>query len=85
MSTANERLEQPATSTTHRFIRSVEIVLGIALGSIYLLAKVHYFTHIGRDNYFSQHWPYWAATAIVAAVAAILEAVDKWLSRSGSR
>jgi hypothetical protein len=55
-----------------KLLLSLEILLAIAGVTIYLAAKLHFFISYRNDLpvYLSQHWPFWAALAIVVVALA---------------
>lgn len=65
-----------------RWFRRAEITLLVMLGFVYLAAKIHFFTRYQDDSsrYVAEHWPFWAAMAVIAGAAAILEGVRQFIS-----
>jgi hypothetical protein len=50
------------------------------LGLTYLAAKIHFFTRYAAHNYaayLAEHWPFWAAMAMIVAAMGILECVGR--------
>jgi len=68
-------------SPARRIIRSAEIALAVIFGLTYILAKFNFYTHYGSADYFSRHWPYWAAMAGVLVLLKIFEAITNRFAR----
>jgi hypothetical protein len=65
-----------------RRFRTIEVVLLVMLGLTYLVAKIHFFTRYAAHDYtayLAEHWPFWAAMAIIVAAMGILECVGRAL------
>jgi len=65
-----------------RRFRTIEVVLLVMLGLTYLAAKIHFFTRYAAHDYaayLAEHWPYWAAMAMIVAAMGILECVGRVL------
>jgi hypothetical protein len=62
------------------WIRRIEITLLVMFGLTYLAAKLHFFMRYQPYDslaYGTEHWPFWAATAILGVAMGILECV-RW-------
>jgi hypothetical protein len=58
-----------------RVLRVASAALFVSLGVLYVAAKIHFFTRFGTtdlDGYLSEHWPYSAGLAAIAALAWVL-------------
>jgi hypothetical protein len=65
----------------------VELFFLLALGLIFLAAKIHFFTRYGlisNGAYLEEHWPFWAAMAFVAAIEIAIRRIRKSLQNRKS-
>jgi len=40
-------------------------------------AKLHFFTRMGSPEYFSEHWPFWAAMGIIVVLLRVIGAIGR--------
>jgi hypothetical protein len=65
-----------------RWFRRAEIALLTLLGLVYVAAKIHFFMRYRAYDsfaYATEHWPFWAAMAIIGVAMGILECVRRVL------
>ena len=58
-----------------RSATSLVTLLGLVLVGTYVAAKVHFFRRfgvLGVAGYIVEHWPYWAALGVIAALVAVV-------------
>ena len=69
-----------------RLLKLAAVALIVAMLLVYVAAKMHFFTRYTGDleGYLGEHWPYWAAMCVVAALLWLIGVAIQRRVRSGA-
>lgn len=67
----------PVKNPTHvQWLDRLGVLLFVVGGGLYIVAKLHFLTRygkIGTSEYLEEHWPIWAAAAVIGLILLIID------------